>query len=389
MKSDDRNDKNFLLYGRHEIDEEDLAAVREVLLSDWLTTGPKVEEFERELAKFAGVQFGAAVNSGTAALHAAMAAIDIQPGDEVIVPPITFAATANAVVYQGGIPVFADVDSETLLIDPEKVEEKITSKTRAVIAVDYAGQMCDYDALREITKKYGIYLIADACHSIGAAYKGFSSGSCADVTVFSFHPVKHITTGEGGMVVTNDKELIRRVKLFRNHGISADFHQRQDMGSWYYEIETIGFNYRLTDFQCALGITQLKKLESRILRRNILAGQYDRFFEGFDGVTPLKKEAFVDHAYHLYVVKLDPGVLKKSRLEIFSFLRNEGIGVNVHYIPVPYHPFYKKTFNTYKGLCPKAEEAYERILTLPLFPAMTEEDIKKVCSLFKKSLKAC
>jgi len=384
MKSDDRNDKNFLLYGRHEIDEEDLAAVREVLLSDWLTTGPKVEEFERELAKFAGVQFGAAVNSGTAALHAAMAAIDIQPGDEVIVPPITFAATANAVVYQGGIPVFADVDSETLLIDPEKVEEKITSKTRAVIAVDYAGQMCDYDALREITKKYGIYLIADACHSIGGAYKGFPSGSCADLTVFSFHPVKHITTGEGGMVVTNDKELIRRVKSFRNHGISADFHQRQDMGSWYYEIETIGFNYRLTDFQCALGITQLKKLESRIDKRNILARKYDLFFEGFDSVTPLKKEAFVDHAYHLYVVKLDLGLLKKSRLEIFSFLRNEGIGVNVHYIPVHYHPFYKKTFNTYKGLCPKAEEAYERILTLPLFPAMTEEDIKRVCSFWNR-----
>jgi len=258
-----------------------------------------------------------------------------------------------------------------------------------VIAVDYAGQMCDYDALRKITKKHGLYLVADACHSIGGTYKGVPSGSCADLTVFSFHPVKHITTGEGGMVVTNEKELISRVKIFRNHGISEDLHQRQKMGSWYYEIEMPGFNYRLTDFQCALGITQLKKLESRIHKRNFLAKQYDLFFERLDGVAPLKKEAFVSHAYHLYVVKLDLGVLKKSRQEIFSFLRNEGIGVNVHYIPVHYHPFYKKTFNTSKGLCPIAEAAYERILTLPLFPAMTEADVKKVCSLVKKIVKAC
>ncbi len=386
MKSDFEIKKFFLPYGRHDIDEEDLEAVRTVLLSDWLTTGPKVEEFEQKVAKISGAEFGAAVNSGTAALHAAMAAIGIKPGDEVIVPPITFAATANAVVYQGGIPVFADVDPETLLIDPVKTKEKITSKTRAVIAVDYAGQMCDYDVLREITKKNGIYLIADACHSIGGSYKGSPSGSCADLTVFSFHPVKHITTGEGGMVVGSNKELIRRVKIFRNHGISDDLHQRQKKESWHYEIEMPGFNYRLTDFQCALGITQLKKLESRIQKRNFLAKQYDLFFEEIDGIAPLKKEAFGLHAYHLYVVKLDLGFLKKSRLEIFSSLRNEGIGVNVHYIPVHYHPFYKKTFNTSKGLCPIAEEAYEQILTLPLFPSMTKEDVKKVCSLVQKSV---
>lgn len=386
MKSHTEDKSFFIPYGRHRIDEDDLKAVREVLLSDWLTTGPKIEEFEQEVAEIAGVQFGGAVNSGTAALHAAMYAIDIKPGDEVIVPPITFAATANAVVYQRGIPVFADVDPDTLLIDPKKVEEKITSKTRAVVAVDYAGQMCDYDALREITKKQGIYLIADACHSIGGAYKGSPSGSCADLTVFSFHPVKHITTGEGGMVVTDKKELIQRVKLFRNHGISTDLHERQKKESWYYEIEEPGFNYRLTDFQCALGLSQLKKLKSWIHKRNVIAKEYDQFFKTVDGITPLKKENFNSHAYHIYVVKLDLGFLKQSRQEIFSFLRNEGVGVNVHYIPVHFHPFYKKRFHTAKGLCPIAEDAYERILTIPLFPAMTEQDVNKVCNIVKKAV---
>lgn len=385
MKPKPENKHFSLPYGRHDIDEEDLAAVRDALLSDWLTTGPKIEEFEQELAKISHAAFGGVVNSGTAALHAAMAAVGIKPGDEVILPPMTFAATANAVVYQGGIPVFADVDPDTLLISPARVEEKITSKTRAVISVDYAGQMCDYDALRKITKQHGLYLVADACHSIGGGYKGSPSGSCADLTVFSFHPVKHITTGEGGAVVTNDKKLIEKVKSFRNHGINADLHERQKAESWYYEIETPGFNYRLTDFQCALGMSQLKKLESRIHRRNILANQYDRFFEGLDGISPLKNEGYGVHAYHLYVVKLDPGLLSKSRLEIFSALRNQGIGVNVHYIPVHYHPFYKKTFNLSQGLCPMAEEAYERILTLPLFPAMTEEDVEKVCRTIKKA----
>ncbi|MCF6249122.1 MAG: UDP-4-amino-4,6-dideoxy-N-acetyl-beta-L-altrosamine transaminase [Desulfobacula sp.] len=388
MKSNTEDKKYFLPYGRHRIDEEDLKAVRDVLLSDWLTTGPKVEEFEQDVAKTANVKFGGAVNSGTAALHAAMNAINIKPGDEVILTPMTFAATANAVVYQGGIPVFADVDPETLLIDPRKVEEKISSKTRAVIAVDYAGQMCDYDALNEITKKYGLYLIADACHSIGGSYKGFPSGSCADLTVFSFHPVKHITTGEGGMVVTDKKELIHRVKLFRNHGINTDLHQRKKMDSWYYEIKELGFNYRMTDFQCALGISQLKKLNSWIHKRNLIAKEYDRFFEGIKGVSPLKTESSVSHAYHIYVVKLNTELLKRNRQEVFSFLRNKGIGVNVHYIPVHYHPFYKNKFNTAKGLCPITEEVYERILTIPLFPGMVQEDVKKVCSAVKDAVQS-
>jgi perosamine synthetase len=380
------SEKYVLPYGRQSIDPDDLKAVQEALVSDWLTTGPKVEAFEKKVAKIAGAAFGGAVSSGTAALHAAMHAIDIRPGDEVILPPMTFAATANAVVYQGGVPVFADVAPDTLLIDPGQVEKKITSKTRAVIAVDYAGQMCDYDALRQITKKHGIYLVADACHSIGGTYKGLPSGRCADLSVFSFHPVKHITTGEGGMVVTGQKELISRVKSFRNHGISKDSHQRHETGSWTYEIQELGFNYRLTDFQSALGISQLKKLESRIQKRNCIAKEYDSFIEDMDGVAPLKKAPFVSHAYHLYVIRLELESLSKNRQKIFSVLRESGIGVNVHYIPVHYHPFYQRTFHTGRGLCPVAEDAYERILTIPLFPAMTEDDVKKVCHTLKKAV---
>lgn len=386
MKSDTEDKKKFLPYGLHSIDEKDLQAVRDVLVSGWLTTGPKVEEFEQQIALCAGVSFAAAVNSGTAALHAAMYAIDLKPGDEVIVPSMTFAATANAVVYQKGVPVFADVDSQTLLIDPEKLEDKITPKTRAIVSVDYAGQMCDYDVLRQIAKKHGLYLIADACHSIGGKYKGAPSGSCADLSVFSFHPVKHMTTGEGGMVVSDNKTFIDRVKRFRNHGITADFRQREEQGSWYYEIEELGFNYRLTDFQCALGITQLEKLADNIKKRNTLARQYDAFFSNIPQVSPLKLEPYNFHAYHIYVIKLHLEALEKTRDQIFSRLRNENIGVNVHYIPVHYHPFYKREFKTYKGLCPVAEAAYETILTIPLFPLMEKEDVQRVCDAVKAAL---
>lgn len=386
MKSGTEDKKKYLPYGRHHIDENDLKAVRDVLSSDWLTTGPKIEEFEQKIAQNAGVLSAAAVNSGTAALHAAMYAIDLKPGDEVLVPAITFAATANAVVYQGGTPVFADVDPDTLLIDPKKLEEKITSKTRAIVSVDYAGQMCDYDALKQISKKHGLYLVADACHSIGGKYKGAPSGSCADLSVFSFHPVKHMTTGEGGMVVSDNKTLIERVKRFRNHGINADFRQREEQGSWYYEIEELGFNYRLTDFQCALGMTQLERLADSIKRRNDIASQYDEFFSHLPQVTPLKQESYNYNAYHIYVIRLHLEELKKTREQIFSWLRNENIGVNVHYIPVHYHPFYKREFKTYKGMCPVAEDAYERILTIPLFPLMGNKDVQRVCAAVKMAL---
>jgi perosamine synthetase len=247
----DHGQRPVMPYGRQVIDETDIEAVVQVLRSDWLTTGPRVEEFEQAVARCVDAPYAVAVSNGTAALHAAMYAIGVGPGDEVIVPAMTFAATANSVVYQGGTPVFADVEPQTLLLDPLQVAAKITPRTKAVVAVDYAGQPCDYTALRDIVEKHGVLLIADACHALGASCEGKPVGSLADLTVFSFHPVKHITTGEGGMVVTAHAELAARMRLFRNHGISSDHRQRHQLGTWYYEMTDLGYNYRLTDLQCA------------------------------------------------------------------------------------------------------------------------------------------
>ncbi|GEA16627.1 UDP-4-amino-4,6-dideoxy-N-acetyl-beta-L-altrosami ne transaminase [Moorella sp. E308F] len=368
----------FLPYARHWVDAQDIEAVLEVLSSEWLTTGPMVGRFEEAVADFVGAREAVAVSSGTAALHAAMYALGIGPGDEVIVPPMTFAATANCVVFQGGTPVFADVNPETLLLDPEQVRAKITPRTKAVIAVDYAGQPCDYDALRQVCDKYGLALVADACHALGATYKGRKVGTLADLTVFSFHPAKHITTGEGGMIVTSDAAMARRMRIFRNHGITADHHQRATRGTWYYEVVDLGYNYRITDFQCALGISQLRKLPAWLARRRELARQYDEALAAIQGVSPLKVRPEVSHAYHLYVVRLDREYLRVERAGVFRALRERGIGVNVHYIPVHLHPFYREKFGTGPGLCPVAEAAYEEILSLPLFPQMIEDDVNTV-----------
>jgi perosamine synthetase len=364
----------FIPYGHQFIDEDDIRAVAEVLRSDWITTGPAVEAFEKAVVKFAGAEYGMAVSSGTAALHTAVYGGGIKAGDEVIVPAMTFAATANAVVFQGATPVFCDVDAETLLIDAELVEAKIGPKTKAIIAVDYAGQPCDYDALRKIADKNKLVLIADACHSLGATYKGRKVGTLADLTVLSFHPVKHITTGEGGMVVTNNSQYHQRMTMFRNHGITTDHRQRAEKGSWFYEMADLGYNYRITDFQCALGTSQLKKLPVWIKRRQAIASRYDRAFDSLDAVERLSVKSNVSHAYHLYVIKV------RNRGKVFNLLRTAGIGANVHYIPVHLHPFYRERFGTKKGLCPVAEAVYEQILSLPMYPAMTEEDVDAVIS---------
>lgn len=368
-------------YGKQCIDEDDMKAVCEVLSSDWLTTGPKVEEFERSVADYVGCTHGVAVSSGTSALHCAMYALDIGPGDEVIVPAITFAATANAVVFQGGVPVFADVDPETLLIDLNCVESLVTERTKAIIAVDYAGQPCDYSSLRELAEKYNLCLVADACHSLGAQYHGQKVGTLADITLFSFHPVKHITTGEGGMAVTDDAEYARRMRLFRNHGISTDFRQREMKSSWHYEMIDLGFNYRISDFQCALGVSQLKKLPDFLAKRSHLAKEYLEYFANVSDITPLRISPDISHAWHLYVVKLASGEIRDR---VFEQMRSAGVGVNVHYIPVHLHPYYQKKLGTRKGLCPKAEKAYELILTLPLWPGMKDEDMKTVAELLKR-----
>jgi perosamine synthetase len=365
-------------YGKQSIDEEDIQAVVEVLRSDWITTGPKVDEFEQAIADYTGAKYAVAVSSGTAALHCAMYAIGIGPGDEVIVPAMTFAATANCVVFQRGTPVFVDVSPDTLLIDLSQVEAKITARTKAIIAVDYAGQPCDYDALQKIADCHGVYLVADACHSLGARYKNRPVGTLADVNVFSFHPVKHITTGEGGMITTDDESLAHRMRIFRNHGITTDHRQREAQGSWFYEMVDLGYNYRITDFQCALGVSQLKKLPNWIVLRQAIARQYDEAFIKMNGIAPLGKNQNVSHAYHLYVVRLDEKALGKKRQDVFTSLRSAGIGVNVHYIPIHLHPYYKRHFNTGTGLCPKAEAAYDQIISLPMYAGLESASIGTV-----------
>ncbi|MEA3210639.1 MAG: hypothetical protein QOE70_3696 [Chthoniobacter sp.] len=371
----------LLPYGRQTIDEDDIAAVVEVLRSPWLTTGPKIGEFEAAFARFTGCEHAVAVCNGTAALHCAVAALAIGPGDEVIVPAITFVATANAVVYCGGTPVFAEVESDTLLLDPADVERKITARTRAIAGVDYGGQPCDWDALRAIAARHRLALIDDACHALGGSWQGRPVGSLADLNTFSLHPVKPITTGEGGMITTDDAGLAAKMRAFRAHGITTDFRQRESAGAWAYEMAALGYNFRLTDVQCALGLTQLRKLPGWVARRQQIAAQYDAAFSGSPEVTPLRVRPGVSHGYHLYVIQLAPHL---DRGTVFRALRAENIGVNVHYLPVYLHPFYREKFGHREGLCPVAEAAYARLLTLPIFPTMTDEDVRDVIAAVEK-----
>lgn len=358
-------------YGRQHIDEDDIRAVTEALRSDYLTTGPRIGEFESAVSGFCGARHGVAVSNGTAALHAAMFALEIKPGDEVIVPPMTFAATANCVLYQGGTPVFCDVDASTLLMDPTLVEAKISDRTQAIVAVDYAGQPCDWPALREIADRHSLALVADGCHALGATLDGAFVGTLADMTVFSFHPVKHVATGEGGMILTDDDRLEQRLRLFRNHGITTDARTREQSGAWFYEMTELGYNYRMTDIQAALGVSQMKKLDGSLARRRELAAFYDKVFSGTNVRSlPVRKGAV--HAYHLYVVRLP------NRDEVYTKLREADIYAQVHYIPVHLHPYYRTHLGTGEGLCPVAEAAYKEILSLPMFPDLTDEQARYV-----------
>ncbi len=361
----------FIPYGRHNIDEADIKAVINVLKSGWITSGPTIEAFEKKLALFAGTQYAVAVSSGTAALHCAYAACGIGPGDEVIVPAITFVATANAAVSLGAIPVLADVDPQSLLIDPKDVSQKITPRTKAIVTVDYAGQPCDYDVLRQIADAHGLYLIADSCHSLGALYKDRTVAQYAHMAVYSFHPVKHITTGEGGAVVTNNELAANKMRCLRNHGIDMDFKARDRANSHSYDMKMLGWNYRITDFQCALGISQMGKLDEWLKKRISLAARYDEALKGIDGISPLKSHPDRRHAYHLYVIKVKKSI---NRDQVFTYLRERGIGVNVHYKPINLHSYYQKRFNMGPGLVPVSEKCYGEIITLPLHPALSIEE---------------
>ncbi len=370
--------EEMLPYSRQWLDEDDIALIVEVLRSDWLTTGPKVAEFEENFAQFVSAREAVVVSNGTAALHTAMSAVGIEPGDEVIVPAMTFAASANCVVYQGGKPVFVDVHPDTLLLDISHVEAKITHRTKAIIAVDYTGQPCNYDSLREIADRHNLWLIADACHALGATYKDRSIGSLADLSVFSFHPVKHITTGEGGAITTADPELARRMRIFRNHGINGDHRQRAAVDSWYYEMVELGFNYRITDFQCALGLSQLQKLPRWLARRRQIAARYNTAFKSVPEIEVPMILPECNSAWHLYVIRLNLHGLTVKRKQIFEALRAENIGVNVHYIPVHLHPYYRDNFGYRIGQYPEAEKAYVRLISLPIFPGMSDQDAEDV-----------
>lgn len=377
----------FLTYGRQTIDEDDIAAVVETLRSDWLTTGPKVGEFEESFAAWIGSRYAVSFSSGTAALHAAAFAVGIGTGDEAITSPLTFAATANCVLYQGGKPVFADVREDTLNIDPELVSACITSRTKALLPVDYAGHPADLHELNTIADRHGLTIIEDACHALGAEHRGRRVGSISQMTIFSFHPVKHLTTGEGGMVTTDNPRFADTLRKFRNHGISSEARERQAHGQWHYEMVLLGFNYRLTDIACALGLRQLAKLETNLTRRREIAAKYNQTLGDLDGIVLPVVQKDLNPAWHLYPVRLNLDSLMASRAEIFQALRAENIGVNVHYIPVHMHPYYRDRFGYKPGDYPVSEAAYERLISLPMFHGMTDRDVDDVINAVGKVLK--
>jgi len=379
----------YLPYGMHEITDEDVAAVERVLRGTWLTTGPGVEEFEDALCSAVGAESAAAVSSGTAALHLAYRVAGIGEGDEILTSPLTFAATANAALYCGARPVFADVEEATLNLDPEAVAAAITPRTRAVVPVHFTGRPCDLGELKKLCEQHDLLLIEDACHALGAVYAGAPVGSGpADLSCWSFHPVKHVAAGEGGAVTSASRpELVENVKRLRNHGISRDARERFGSGaSWAYEISELGFNYRIPDINCALATSQLARLDANLERRRELASIYAEKLSRFEELQlPPADDGKCLSAWHLYVVRLRLERLGASRAEIFAALRAENVGVNVHYIPVYLHPLYEK-LGFRPGSCPVAEEAYEGSLTLPLFPAMSEGDIKDVVRALEKVL---
>jgi perosamine synthetase len=379
--------KTLLPYGHQSLDEADIQAVVDVLRSNWLTTGPKVGEFEEAFAAIAGARYAVSFSSGTAALHGAAYVTGLKEGDEAITSPMTFAATANCVLYMNARPVFADVCGDTLNLDVEKLKLTITPRTRAILPVDYAGHPADLDEILTIANQHGLTVIEDACHALGALYRGRSVGSIAHMTVFSFHPVKHLATGEGGMVTTDRTDFAEKLRRFRNHGISSDARQRQAAGHWYYEMTSLGFNYRLTDIACALGLSQLPKLDQNLARRRQIAKRYTKAFESIPGlIVPGVREG-IEPAWHLYPIRLDLDKLQVGRAEIFTALRAENIGVNVHYIPVHLHPYYHDRFRYLGGEFPVAESAYEQLISLPMFHGMSASDVNDVIEAVEKTLR--
>ena len=388
---------SFIPYAKQSMDDDDITAVVEVLRSDWLTQGPKIAEFEKALARRTGAKHAVAVATGTAALHCACFAAGVGPGDEVITVPITFAASGNCALFLGATVRFVDIRFDTYLMDPVKLEEAITPRTKAIVPVDYTGQPCDMDEINAIAERHGLTVIEDAAHALGGSYKGRPVGSLADMSIFSFHPVKHVAMGEGGAITTDDNTLAEHLRLFRTHGITGapeamvladqaadnegegtERRNPEDKAGWYYEMQALGYNYRITDIQCALGVSQLGKLDRFLARREEIARKYSEAFSSSPYLVVPHQEPDRKNAWHLYMLRLRLDRITKTRRQVFDDLRSQGIGVHVHYIPLHLLPYYRDRFGYGRGDFPVAEAYYDSALTLPLFPAMTDGDVSRV-----------
>lgn len=375
-----------IYYGRQWINEDDINAVADVLRGDLITCGPRVEEFEHRLETYIGVKFAVAVCNGTAALHCACIAAGIGPGDEVITTPLTFAASANCILYCGATPVFADINPETYNIDPQSIKAHITPSTKAVIAVDFTGQAVMHEEIRAICDEYHLIFIEDAAHAIATKYKNRQIGSLADMTCFSFHPVKTITGGEGGAITTNNEKLYKKLVLAHIHGITHDEDMMEHApheGEWYYEQIDLGFNYRLTDFQAALIMSQMNRLDAFAEKRKKITEIYNREFESIPGIIIQKEIAESDTCRHLYIIKLDLNKLKCTRKEFYDAMSAENVHCQVHYVPVYWFPYYEH-LGYKKGLCPIAEEVYSKIMSIPLYPSLNTQDVRDVIHAVKK-----
>lgn len=376
----------YIPYGKQWIDKKDVKEAVKVLKSDWITQGPTIKRFEESLCEYTSAKYAVAVANGTAALHIACLAAEIEKGDEVITSPLTFLASANCILYSGGKPVFCDIEPDTANINTNEIKRKISKRTKALIPVHYAGHPCDMKEISSIAEKKGLLIIEDAAHALGASYKGTKVGSCrySDMSILSFHPVKHITTGEGGAVLTNNKSLYEKLIKYRNHGITQSGFLNRPHGKWYYEMQVLGFNYRITDIQAALGISQMKKLNNFVKKRRSIAAFYNKAFKNNDFFdTPVEK-AYGLSSYHLYPIRLKDNMARRKE-DIFSSLRINGLGVQVHYIPVYLQPYYRKL--GYKtGICPESEKFYRSEISLPMFPLLSRKDMETVVKKLIKTI---
>ncbi len=376
--------ESYLPYGLHWIDDDDVRAVSKVLQGDWITQGPEISKFEKNFCDKVGCDNAIAVNSGTSALTVSLAAAGISAGDEVITSPITFVASPNSILHLNAKPVFVDIESETGNMDVEKLKSAITKKTKAIMPVHYAGQPCDMDEIMDIAEKNGLLVIEDAAHALGASFGGKNIGTIGDVSNFSFHPVKHITSGEGGMITTNNDTIAEKARMLRAHGIKKPIKGKP---AWYYEMRMLGWNYRMTSFQAALASSQLKKLDRFLAKRREYAKRYTKALEGLPGVITPPTKPSREHAWHIYVIRIDPNAISVNRNRIFDALRSENIGVQVHYYPVHLQPYYIDRYGYKPGTFPIAEQFAKTCISIPLFPKMDEKDFTDVVDAMEKIMR--